>query len=443
MWNDLIISVIVLSILLSYFKNKKLSYSLIIASLFIMPVLILGKNRVSSSYVWLLILIVLLVFNLLSKTYIVIPKSALLYTITASVLILLSVFSWIAINAPTEIGLNSFLGQVKNLVAFIAFVLLLASQSEKDFLNILYYGLFITGVMNLFAVALQVAGIFNVKLFYDLYWTLSNTPLQSMLKIGHFVRGYGTFGSSVQLGAVSLLSYSLGVGEYIRGEYTTKWFWLAAIWFFVGLASLSKTFIVGSVFITLLIFIVTPFVYKSSRKRIIRRGLSLLTLVAAILVSGYFILNARGFYASFYYGYLLKPLSSIASRYSFANSEILFHETFNIISKYPIFGVGFQSLSGEFIGDSSYVVILHNSGFVGSAVSILFILYVFHCIIKYKIWKVIYLFIALLGASLALPILFCSVYQIPFLFHLLYAINYKIRVESQTRITSNKKVQVI
>jgi len=443
MWNDLIVSIVVISIVLSYFKNKKLSYSLAIASLFVMPVLVLGKNRISSSYVWFLILIVLLVFNFLSKKPAVFPKLALFYTITVSALILLSVFSWIIINIPTKIGFNSFIGQTKNLVLFIAFVLLVASQLEKDFLGILYYGLFITGVINLFVVALQMAGTFNVKLFYDLYWTSSNTPLYYMLRIGHFVRGYGTFGSSVQLGAVSLLSYSLGVGEYIQGKHTTKWFWLILIWGFVGLASLSKTFIVGSAFITLLAFIVTPFVYKSYRKKVIRKDLFLLISIIVILVSGYFTLNARGFYASYYYSYLFKPLSSLASRYNLTNSEILLHETFNIISRYPIFGVGLQSLSGEFIGDSSYVSILHNSGFVGLAISLLFILYVFYCIIKYKIWKVIYLFIAFLGASLALPVLFGSTYEIPFLFYLLFAVSYKKKAESQLPITSNKEAQII
>jgi len=108
------------------------------------------------------------------------------------------------------------------------------------------------------------------------------------------------------------------------------------------------------------------------------------------------------------------------SRYSVGSTNILLYDTYRTILSYPLFGVGIQTKFGEFLGDSSYVVLLHNSGIVGFSIAILFILYLFYSVLKSKSVDRLLVLIALLGSSLALPIMFFSVYQVPFLVYVLF-----------------------
>ena len=63
--------------------------------------------------------------------------------------------------------------------------------------------------------------------------------------------------------------------------------------------------------------------------------------------------------------YLIKPTKALSSRYDVDNTNTWLAETYKVIEKYPLLGTGYTKIRNENIGDSTYVVILKQSGLIG------------------------------------------------------------------------------
>jgi hypothetical protein len=414
--NNIVITIAIIILCLLWISKKStLFYSFLLSLIFFIPAFSIGNTRISGSYIWVALLLFVFLLNTIKTHKVMFPSGALFYIFTFAIILSISLFSEIIVNILNSEGIYSLVGNIKNVTGFAAFTLVFCLLNTEELIKVLYYGMLIAGVLNLIAVLSQLFFPNSFMFFYKLYWLPSNTPLESTMQIGGFVRAFGTFSSSVLLGAVSLLVFSMGLGLFVWRK-DRKWLLIDVLWLIIGLFSLSKTFLAGFS----IIFLVSLSISLVHRRDFLRKNLTVLAFILIIFVGGYFLLELKGFYASYYYEFIRHPFASLLSRYSVGSTNILLYDTYRTILSYPLFGVGMQTKFGEFLGDSSYVVLLHNSGIVGFSIAILFILYLFYSVLKSRSVDRLLVLIALLGSSLALPIIFFSVYQVPFLVYVLF-----------------------
>jgi hypothetical protein len=229
-----------------------------------------------------------------------------------------------------------------------------------------------------------------------------------MVRIGFFSRGFGTFGTPVQLGIISLMSWTYLVSNYfLKGKRKII---LTLLVFIVGLSSLSKTFIIGVPLIFMLIIL-----FSFWKKGFLRKGVLIFLLLLLIGSCVYYILEGLGTYASHYFEYLLKPIEAFDSRYINPKGLGL---TYEVISENLLTGVGFGSVKGEFMGDSLYVKIFHNGGIIALLILVVFLIYTTWFLLKKGELTRFIIFVAILLGGFAQPTLFSSEIVIPFLFYI-------------------------
>jgi hypothetical protein len=167
----------------------------------------------------------------------------------------------------------------------------------------------------------------------------------------------------------------------------------------------------------------------------------MITLCVVIAYGGAYVYtpaSSKG-YANYYFGMILRPIDSLASRYGGViktpdkgdkgpapdekadesqKAEGITVNAFTVVKENWLIGVGYNPIRGEFTGDSYFVDILHNGGVVGFILfSGLFCLLFFKSLSKKKFEKnVILAGIAL--CCLSMPILSYS-FSIPFLAYVL------------------------
>ena len=135
----------------------------------------------------------------------------------------------------------------------------------------------------------------------------------------------------------------------------------------IGLASLTKTFILGvAVFVCLFVF---KAIVKGPKKI---KPLTLIIFCVTILVTFLMIyfLYKSGYPIFWYLNYLKNPFASLASRYDSMTGVL--NETRQIIIDNPIIGVGYNSIQNEFTGDSFYYSVLHDAGIIGIILYMMF-----------------------------------------------------------------------
>jgi len=72
-----------------------------------------------------------------------------------------------------------------------------------------------------------------------------------------------------------------------------------------------------------------------------------------------------GFYFEYYLEYLRNPRRALDSRYNDLYVVSSVAETYEVIEMFPILGSGFTKIQNEFVGDSTFIVLLKLTGFVG------------------------------------------------------------------------------
>lgn len=275
--------------------------------------------------------------------------------------------SLIFISGKTQtLLMQSYIGLIVNLSWIILISIYFTNYDRNTIIVILDKVIFILLVSNLVAIIIQV-GWGLPELFYKLYYKPSLTPLELPLSLNRFTRAFGLFGSPINLSALSLiaLAYSLSRKNIIN----------IILSIVIGITSLTKTAIIGIpliiiFYITLKICydLSTKFTYnKKQRRDVIRYIYNICIIIASafVLLSLINILKRNNFYVDYYLSYLTKPFEAFSSRYNINNDEILLGNTYKAISRSPLVGTGYTIITNEFMGDSTYILILKTSGIIG------------------------------------------------------------------------------
>lgn len=346
-----------LGILLIYFgfKNLKTCVFIYVLSLFIAPVLNIQSLGLGFD-IWAFPFIVL--FYLIRKKSITIKlnsHSLIPYFIIYSLIIIIN-----SLIFDSEISIASLYATFR----FIFTISLIFDVWENE---ILYYVDKVLGVvllLNLLCAILQITKIVPVKIFYDLYYKASSTPLMSVLELGYFNRAYGTFSSPVILGGVSALAYGIYISAFINDQNKLKFVvpkMIACV--ICGIMALSKTAILSIPIITILNYAYFLFFNKNIKRTNLIKNIAFIAIGFIGLLFVVVWMEKNGLFIEWYLKYLKNPFEALTTRYD-KDSGIL-KETLKIVKKYFIFGVGDTLFKDVFVGDSTYIVLLYQSGIVG------------------------------------------------------------------------------
>lgn len=214
---------------------------------------------------------------------------------------------------------------------------------------------------------LFVPGALEVS--HQLYAKESQAVLDNYLDRGVIPRATGTLGSPVNLGVLSLISFALAFERITRLGYTLRRTFTAVVATSAGILALSKTAILGIPLIfatgTLLKFSTTLFgKIRVSPKRL-STTLGLLSLGGIGLWQLITFLNESGLNIIRYISFLDDPLRAFETRYAGTENTTL-DVTMEVVKANWLTGVGFTAPRGEFLGDSTYVLILHAAGIFGA-----------------------------------------------------------------------------
>lgn len=221
-------------------------------------------------------------------------------------------------------------------------------------------------IVNLVASIIQITIPRSVVWFYELYDSNSSVVLDAYKEMGYFNRAVGTLETPVLLGPFALCCFSFFVYEYmIKRTLKTMVFILLSL--VLGIMALSKTFIVGCPLFFMFILLLSV-IKTGKRGNIVRILVACLfvLILGIVLLPGLINKTSISWGAvNYYIGILKHPFDSLESRYSQGG---ILDKTFDVFMEYPIFGVGRNSVRGEFVGDSAYSNLLHNTGIFGGII---------------------------------------------------------------------------
>lgn len=248
----------------------------------------------------------------------------------------------------------------------------------------------------------------NILIFCNFYFKESLKPLEVFLKIGRFARAGGSFGTPINLGIFSLISFTFFNAKLIELQLRKEIIIGLICSILCGISSLTKTFIIGMPIIIIINTIIRILFPLRGRKKTNSKKLIIfvLILILAVTMTGAFIraLVKQSFNISYHFAYLLKPLKALESRYDM--NEGILSLTIETARNNFLIGVGMTRPFGEFIGDSTYIMLVHNTGLLGSMLFV-FIIGILICksFIKRNLTALMMVF-ALLICGLAVPCFF-------------------------------------
>lgn len=324
-----------------------------------------------------------------------------IYYLLYMYLVVMVFSSLIAINRYySEFNWISFLGYIRFALKAIIFSQIVP-QSEKGFERILL----VVIITNALVSMIQILFPQTATLFYTLYYRPSLTPLKEVLDAGRFYRAYGTFGTPVHLGGFSLVSFSFFCTKLINNEYGKNIMIGSICSLIAGFLSLTKSFILGLPIIVIMTIILAPYFIESKTKTvkdIITKQLKKISIVLLVILTVKVLINKMrdwGLPVNYYLNFLFTPLDAFSSRYDYSSG--ILSVTREVIRKNLLIGVGFTNIKGEFIGDSSHFVIMHDAGLMGMLIYVfIFVLLLRNIIIKKDFYKMMILIsIIMLGFS--------------------------------------------
>lgn len=263
-----------------------------------------------------------------------------------------------------------FDGYIPNLIGVFAifrFVVLMVCISDVRMLHVdaVKRVFFIIVLINFFAVLIQILIPESVKLFYDLYWKPSITPLETALELGRFTRAVGTFATPTILGAFSLITFSIFYFDTRHVKFT-YWGGGGIVMSLVcGLAALSKIFILGVPILLLLEIVMCVLNCKKDSVFRIRVSFRMVLLVSFLIITGYVVIVSlieNNVPILWYLDYILKPEDALNTRYAVSGNLM---DLKCSIENNIFIGIGEVIREGIFVGDSSFLIILYTVGIIG------------------------------------------------------------------------------
>ena len=254
-------------------------------------------------------------------------------------------------------------------------------------------------LINLIVAFIQLTIPASTVIFYEFYYKESVIPLAEMLQLGYFNRAYGTFGTPVLLGVLSLFCFAVYLG-FLTEKKKIKFIHLKLVFSIIlGLMALSKTPILGIPLILLIHYLLILYgIIKIKNRKVLL--VPLLIVPIAIVVISY--LEKQGTSILWYVRYLQKPFESLTSRYDKASG--LLSNTYSVIRDNLLIGVGSKSFKDVFIGDSMYVRLMYETGIIGTGIYLMILVSTIIKNIRYRNITALLCTIAICLAGFAIPV---------------------------------------
>ncbi len=289
------------------------------------------------------------------------------YLVIYFLLLLFSTLSSTCLIQSSVLQMIAIIGTIKYLIIYKLITEL--QFNPKVFEN----ALILTLIINIVVVLLQIITPNAAEWTYAFYSKGEGSALEGLESTGIIRRTYGTFANSAPFGFfITLASTVLFKSYYTTGKTIYLVLILGAA--IAGLFSTSKLFILmfPVVLITFLLFN-GYIVHISTNSTSIY---AIIVVAIGLLLGGYIVVNYLindVFSAQFEYVFerLLAGgiSSSFESRYEEEGAVV---DMLRVFYEYPIFGVGSTVVNGEFLGDSSWVLILHHTGLLGTFIISIF-----------------------------------------------------------------------
>ncbi|MEH7356288.1 hypothetical protein V7150_22500 [Neobacillus drentensis] len=355
MLGNVVFFILFIILAIELFKNLKKGIIKYIVFALVSPHLNIGDFQISFEiFSFFLVLVVVLIKD--SSVFLIYRKylyrqHLMIYFIVFILASLLAV-----IRFGSEIPWISFIAIFRVVCLIYMLQYVMKDSPEETIDQIISPILFI----NLAVSIIQITVPASTRLFYEFYYKTSLTPLEAVLKLGYFDRGYGTFGTPVLLGVFSLLSFAVYFGFFVeRKNFKRKYLKLISS-IIIGLLALSKTAIIGIPSILVLCCILS---FLGVIKVKNRKVLLLPLIVIPIFGITVRLLERQGTAITWYLSFLRNPFKAFETRYD-TTSGILAN-TYSTITSNWMLGVGGTPLANDFIGDSMYTGIIYSTGVLG------------------------------------------------------------------------------
>lgn len=274
------------------------------------------------------------------------------------------------------------LGQFRNIIIYSVSAMLtyneLRNHNNKvrteKLLSSMVAAFGIAMVLNLGAACIQlVYSELGFSIVKEWYSSESRTTIQSMERMGTFLRLYGLNYSPVMLGFKSLLSfggtlfYTLMPHDATENRKATL---VAALSFINGVLSFSKTFIFGFLICVIVYCIYSVMDKSQDLSRVGMRSMHVMLgcfiiIFVVVAVNANKLQIATGLPFNYYFSKIVHaPRDAFASRYRYELVPPDTQLTYDVIQEHPVLGVGLTSVFGEFGGDSEYLGAMHDGGIV-------------------------------------------------------------------------------
>ncbi|NLL65182.1 MAG: hypothetical protein GX239_05170, partial [Clostridiaceae bacterium] len=381
--------------------KKRYDFGFVISFLYLTtaPVFELGSLSINSSYLLTALLAILFVAELILKRQ-RLPWHAPIYGFAFIMLIVVVAYTIGYLQHGTA-SYKSFamaiFGEI-NVIVLVFLLTLLLLNLDRDRLKRTFgsaIGIFL--IINIGLVIYQKVNFVGAYRFMDEFYVSNHRfkPLFMMWRADGFDRVMGSFFSPVLFGATLLLIVAVLLSYVVTHKFS-KITVLATVGIMtssvIGILSFSKTFMLGVPLIFLVAVVILLF---NRRERSVRLGRLGILFLLTVAVYGFVyialpehMVNVK----NYYYGFLLKPFGSLSSRYegisestvnNIAKEEVtsghegIATDAFGIFKMHRFFGVGPVPIRGEFLGDSQFIVTLHNGGLVAAGAYFIFYFYLF------------------------------------------------------------------
>lgn len=359
-----IIGLTVLSVnVLCFVFNKKTGIFLYLVLSFVLPIVNIFNNKISYEILFFPFLIF---FFIITNEIIYINKQAKYLLLYFFVYIISTIVSNIFNDA-----VNLYIHIFGFMRLIIIYVVLINQENFKFWFKDLLVAVL---TVNLVIMSVQFLFPNSISIFYNLYAKDSALALAGMLNLGYFTRLSGTFNNIVPASFFFVLTTTTFLVEYSR-ENSFKNIMILCSAVLCGLATSSKSFIIAMPIIFVINLIIKK-VYEKSSLVVIKQSkikfMNLFLVFALTMTILLFLYYSENILETNRYINDLSIDNIFSSRYS--QDKGITIEALNVFKNNYLLGVGATSLIGEFLGDSFYVVVLHNTGIIGMLIILLFLL---------------------------------------------------------------------
>jgi len=189
---------------------------------------------------------VIVLFTLLLRRFTVRPYHFLLVAVLA-ILFYATLVS--EMRLPSPINWVALSGVIRS---FVLLAILVDAMPARAVERVLAIAISINAV----TAAIQLTIPSSVSVFYRLYFKEAHAPLGRYFEWGFFTRATGTFGSPVYLGGLALIALAVFGTQALEWRRNRTSLVLTGAALMAGIASLSKTFLLGAPLVVLFALLV-------------------------------------------------------------------------------------------------------------------------------------------------------------------------------------------